>query len=220
MKYPVVEKFISINGEGQRAGELAVFVRFRGCNLSCSYCDTQWANHCDTLAELMTADEIAEYVSSTGIHNVTLTGGEPLLQPDMRTLTDLLIGSGHIVEIETNGSISVAELAAGKLRPSFTLDYKLPDSGMESSMLTDNYKYLNSGDTVKLVAGSMSDLKRAAEIIKEFDLINRCKVYISPVFGRIEPSDIVDFMSAERLNGVRLQLQLHKFIWDPNMRGV
>jgi len=220
MKYPVAEKFTSINGEGQKAGEPAVFIRFRGCNLNCTYCDTKWANSADAEAELLTAEEIADYVASTGITNVTLTGGEPLLQPDLSILTDLLIKSGHSVEIETNGSILIAELAARNLRPSFTLDYKLPDSGMESSMLTDNYIYITGSDTVKFVSGSVSDLERAAAVIKEYDLINRCRVYISPVFGRIEPADIVDFMLAHRLNGVRLQLQLHKFIWDPDKRGV
>jgi len=220
MRYPVVEKFVSINGEGQRAGELAVFIRFRGCNLACSYCDTRWANTDDAEAELMTAEEIASYASATGVRNVTLTGGEPLLQPGLGTLTDLLISSGHNVEIETNGSISVAELAASGHRPSFTLDYKLPGSGMENHMLTDNYAFLTENDTVKFVSGSISDLKRAAEIIKEHDLISRCRVFISPVFGKIEPADIVDFMAAEHLNGARLQLQLHKFIWDPDKRGV
>ena len=91
---------------------------------------------------------------------------------------------------------------------------------MEAAMLTDNYRFLTENDTVKFVSGSMNDLKRAAGIIKEFDLTNRCRVYISPVFGRIEPADIVNFMAAERINGVRLQLQLHKFIWDPDKRGV
>ena len=220
MRYPVVEKFVSINGEGQKAGELAVFIRFRGCNLDCSYCDTRWANTAEAEAELMSAEEIAGYVGSTGVRNVTLTGGEPLLQPEPYLLTDILISSGKSVEIETNGSISVEELAARQFRPSFTLDYKLPDSGMEAAMLTDNYRFLTENDTVKFVSGSMNDLKRAAGIIKEFDLTNRCRVYISPVVGRIEPADIVDFMAAERLNGVRLQLQLHKFIWDPDKRGV
>ena len=87
-------------------------------------------------------------------------------------------------------------------------------------MLTDNYRYLTGSDTVKFVSGSFRDLERAAFIIKEYDLINKCRVYISPVFGRIEPADIVDFMLRERFNGVRLQLQLHKFIWDPEKRGV
>ena len=220
MKYPVVEKFVSINGEGQRAGELAVFIRFRGCNLSCGYCDTKWANSPDAPAEYMTAEEISDYADSTGVRNVTLTGGEPLLQPDLGILTDMLISSEHRVEIETNGSLSVAELAARQLRPSFTIDYKLPDSGMERFMLTSNYSCLCQEDTVKFVAGSISDLEKALEIIDRFGLTEKCMVYLSPVFGRIEPADMVSFMASHGMNGTRLQLQLHKFIWDPEKRGV
>ena len=218
--FPVVEKFVSINGEAAHAGELAVFIRFRKCNLHCSYCDTRWANGESAPATMMSAAEIAEYVDSTGIVNVTLTGGEPLLQEDIAELTDMLIGSGHRVEIETNGSISIAGLADRGKRPVFTLDYKLPGSGMEDHMLTDNYRYLRPEDTVKFVSGSLNDLERAAEIISEYGLTERCNVYISPVFGDIDPAAIVDFMKDNRLNGVRLQLQLHKFIWHPDKRGV
>lgn len=220
MMFPVVEKFVSINGEAARAGELAVFIRFRKCNLHCSYCDTRWANDESVPADMMTAAEITDYVNGTGIVNVTLTGGEPLLQEDIAELTDMLIASGHRVEIETNGSISIAGLADRDKRPVFTLDYKLPGSGMESNMLTENYGYLRPTDTVKFVSGSLSDLERAAEIIAEYRLTERCSVYISPVFGDIEPAAIVDFMRDHRLNGVRLQLQLHKFIWAPDKRGV
>ena len=220
MSFPVVEKFVSINGEGQRAGEAAVFIRFRGCNLCCSYCDTKWANSPDAPAESMTAEEIVKYAASTGITNVTLTGGEPLLQPELHVLTDMLISSGHRVEIETNGSQPVEGLAIRDLRPSFTLDYKLPDSGMESRMLTGNYSFLTMEDTVKFVAGSLSDLEKALLIIKNYGLCEKCRVYLSPVFGKIEPAQMVDFMIKNKMNSVRLQLQLHKFIWPPDMRGV
>lgn len=220
MIYPVVEKFVSINGEGQRAGELAVFIRFRRCNLNCSYCDTRWANTESAPAEMFTAAEITEWANSTGVTNVTLTGGEPLLQENICELTDMLISSGHFIEIETNGSISIAELAQRKLRPAFTLDYKLPDSGMEAHMLTENYTYLRECDTVKFVSGSISDLERAASVISEYSLTEKCKVYLSPVFGKIEPDEMVEFMKSHDLNGVRLQLQLHKFIWSPDKRGV
>ena len=220
MSFPVVEKFVSINGEGPRAGELAAFIRFRGCNLNCSYCDTRWANTGSAPAEMLTASELTEWVNSTGVTNVTLTGGEPLLQQDIGELTDMLISSGHFVEIETNGSVSVAELSARKLRPAFTLDYKLPDSGMEQHMLTENYTYLRECDAVKFVSGSISDLKRAAAVISEYGLTAKCRVYLSPVFGRIEPAEMVEFMKSHALNGVKLQLQLHKFIWSPDERGV
>lgn len=218
--FAVVEKFVSINGEGSRAGELAVFVRFRKCNLNCSYCDTKWANSDNSEAKFMTVESIAEYVRSTGVKNVTLTGGEPLLQENIYDLIGLLMKQGNSVEIETNGSISIAELSKQEYRPIFTLDYKLPDSNMESAMLTDNYSYLEKNDVVKFVAGSKSDLEKAVRIINEFNLTEKCHVYISPVFDKINPSDIVDFMAENRLNDVRLQLQLHKFIWNPDKRGV
>lgn len=220
MNYPVVEKFVSINGEGSRAGELAVFVRFRKCNLNCSYCDTKWANSDNSDAEFMTAESIAEYVHSTGVKNVTLTGGEPLLQENIYDLIRLLMIHGNSVEIETNGSISIAELSRQKYRPIFTLDYKLPDSNMENTMLTANYSYINENDVVKFVAGSKNDLEKALQIIKKFALTEKCHVYISPVFGKINPVDIVDFMIENKLNDVKLQLQLHKFIWSPEERGV
>ena len=200
MSFPVVEKFVSINGEGPRAGELAAFIRFRRCNLNCSYCDTRWANTGSAPAEMLTASELTEWVNSTGVTDVTLTG--------------------HFVEIETNGSVSVAELSARKLRPAFTLDYKLPDSGMEQHMLTENYAYLRECDAVKFVSGSISDLERAAAVIIEYGLTEKCRVYLSPVFGRIEPAEMVEFMKSHALNGVKLQLQLHKFIWSPDERGV
>lgn len=218
--FPVVEKFVSINGEGSRAGELAVFVRFRKCNLNCSYCDTKWANTDSAEAVMMTAESIAEYVRSTEVKNVTLTGGEPLLQSDIYSLIELLMKQGNSVEIETNGSISIAELSRQEYRPLFTLDYKLPGSNMESTMLTDNYNYLNENDVVKFVAGSKSDLEKAVQIINKFNLTEKCRVYISPVFDSINPADIVGFMAENKLNSVRLQLQLHKFIWNPEKRGV
>lgn len=218
--YPVAERFISINGEGKRAGELAVFIRFRGCNLNCSYCDTSWANSESSPSEPMSLDELVEYVISSGVKNVTLTGGEPLLQQDVYPLIEKLMLSGCRVEIETNGSISVAQLAEKPCRPDFTFDYKLPSSGMESAMLTDNYRYLNENDVVKFVAGSAADLERAAEIIETYSLTERCKVYLSPVFGKIEPAEMVEFMTEHKINDVRLQLQLHKFIWNPDRKGV
>ena len=220
MSFAVVEKFASINGESLKAGELAVFIRFRGCNLNCSYCDTSWANTGAAPAKMMTAEEICDYADSTGIKNVTLTGGEPLLQEGIDELIERLIDNGHCVEIETNGSIDIEKFSKLPLRPAFTLDYKLGASGMEENMLTDNYKYLKPGDCVKFVSGSIADLKRACEIIRQFDLTSKCSVYISPVFGQIDPADIVDFLTANRMNDVRLQLQMHKFIWGPDRRGV
>ena len=218
----VAEKFISINGEGTRAGELAVFVRFTGCNLRCSYCDTMWANEPGCPYEEMSPAQICDYVRSTGIENVTLTGGEPLLQKDMDKLISLLISKcGVRVEIETNGAVDLrpfAELPEG--RPLFTMDYKLPSSGYEDRMIAENFSVLEKEDTVKFVSGSRADLERAGEIIEKYGLLDRCHVYFSPVFGRIEPAEIVDFMLNKRMNKARIQIQMHKVIWDPNERGV
>ena len=218
----VAEKFISINGEGTRAGELAVFIRFQGCNLRCSYCDTMWANAADCPFEEMSPEEICDYVAETGITNCTLTGGEPLLQRDMKQLVRLLIDKcGCRVEIETNGSANLTPLTMDpQHRPVFTMDYKLPSSGCESAMRRDNFELLGREDTVKFVCGSLEDLERAHEIMQEYSLPDQCHVYFSPVFGSIEPAAIVDFMQKRRMNKVRLQIQMHKVIWDPDRRGV
>ena len=218
--YPVAEWFTSINGEGTHAGELAVFIRLRGCNLQCSYCDTRWANQPDGAATAMTAAAICETVRKTGIRNVTLTGGEPLLQPHIGELITALGALGYRVEIETNGSVALEPFAALAFRPCFTMDYKLPDSGMESAMKPENFDLLRSQDAVKFVVGSRSDLNRALEVIRQYALTAKCTVFFSPVFGAIEPVEIVEFLEEHKLNRVRLQLQLHKLIWDPQKRGV
>lgn len=220
MKYSVVEKFVSINGESAKAGELAVFIRFKGCNLNCSYCDTKWANMDNCESNEISAEEIAEYIYETGIKNVTLTGGEPLLQKNLYSLIEILMKQGNRVEIETNGSISIADLCNKKYRPIFTLDYKLPSSGWENKMNMNNYIYICNDDTVKFVAGSFVDLEKTYEIIRKYNLEKICNVYISPVFNKINPAEIVDFMKEKKLNGVKLQLQLHKFIWGADERGV
>lgn len=219
--YKVVEKFVSINGEGRRAGQLAVFIRFQGCNLRCSYCDTGWANEKDAPFTYMSADEIYGYIKSTGVKNCTLTGGEPLLQENIFALLELLAGDGELrVEIETNGSIPLDRFAELSNRPSFTMDYKQPSSGMESRMCLANFDILDRNDTVKFVSGSQEDLEKAKEIIERYRLSERCGVYISPVFGRIEPARIVEFLIKNNMNDVNVQLQLHKFIWQPDRRGV
>lgn len=221
-KYKVAEIFTSINGEGTRAGELAVFVRLCGCNLRCSYCDTMWANSENAPHSEMTADEIRKAVLETGVKNVTLTGGEPLNAPYAKELLEVLLQDGSIsMEIETNGSVNIGEFDSIKNRPIFTLDYKLPSSDMEDKMIiSENMPYIKKQDCMKFVAGSEEDLIRAVEIIEKYNLAERCNVYLSPVFSKIDPAFMVEFMKDRKLNGVRLQLQLHKFIWDPNERGV
>ena len=216
--FKVAEHFISINGEGQRAGELALFVRFVGCNLGCSWCDTKWANSPTAPFTEMSAQQICDLAKNSGVKNVTLTGGEPLLQQNITSLIIALAKQGSSVEIETNGSVPLPEISDSSV--TFTMDYKLPSSNMESRMCLENFARLAPRDTVKFVCGSHADLERAAQIIAQYDLTNKCKVYLSPVFTMIDPKDMVEFMKDRTLNGVRLQLQLHKFIWDPNERGV
>lgn len=219
--FKVCEKFVSINGEGIKAGQLSVFVRFKGCNLDCSYCDTKWANEKDADFESMSTDKIVKYVVETSVQNVTLTGGEPLIQPGISGLIKNLKENDLNVEIETNGAVNLKPFCSDETRPDcFTMDYKLPSSGMEDSMLTDNFFYLKDSDCVKFVAGSENDLEKALKIIHEYDLTNRCHVYISPVFGSIEPVRIVEFMIENVLNNVNLQIQMHKVIWNPEERGV
>lgn len=217
--FNVAEKFVSINGEGQRAGQLAVFIRFAGCNLNCSYCDTRWASVPNFDGEKLTAEEIFDYVMSTRVTNVTLTGGEPLLQDDIEELIGMLVQAGLWVEVETNGSVPLRPLD-DYFRPHFTMDYKSPSSGMEAYMLMSNYALLESDDVVKFVCGSVDDLFRALDIIKQYGLLGKCRIYFSCVFGELEPSRVIDFMRENELNGVNFQLQMHKFIWEPDKRGV
>ena len=219
--YKVCEIFVSINGEGPSAGFPAVFVRFAGCNLSCSYCDTRWANEKDVPARLMTSEEIVSEVRKSGITRVTLTGGEPLLREGITELIDALHNIPDMdIEIETNGSIDVKDLDGYKNRPAFIMDYKLPGSGMEEAMCVTNFSLLGPRDAVKFVAGSHEDLHTAHEIIQKYRLSGCTQIFFSPVFGEIDPKDIVDFLIRNRINGARLQLQMHKFIWDPMQRGV
>lgn len=220
-KFQVVEKFVSINGEGTKAGQLAAFIRFRGCNLNCSFCDTKWANGDLVGYSEENEFEIYKYIKDSGVKNVTLTGGEPLYRDNMKVLLKLLgVDENLFIEIETNGSVDLSTYMSECENISFTMDYKLPGSGMENKMFIGNLSLLKPKDTIKFVAGSLLDLKRAKMIIDEYELYNKCHIYISPVFGKIDPADVVEFMKDNHMNNVNLQLQLHKFIWDPEKRGV
>ena len=217
----VVEKFVSINGEGSKAGQLAVFIRFAGCNLDCVYCDTKWANEKDVSYSEMSKEEIYEYIKSTGVRNITVTGGEPLLQDSIYEFLEYLSLDKELsVEIETNGSVDISLFKKIDNTPSFTMDYKLDYSNMENKMFLDNLKNLDKRDVIKFVSGSQKDLEILKNIVEKYNLIERTKVYVSPVFGAIEPSVIVDWMIENNLNGMNLQIQMHKIIWDPEKKGV
>lgn len=226
-KMPVAERFVSVNGEGMHAGQFSTFIRFRGCNLACSYCDTRWACSDDCPAEELSVGEIVAFVQEQGTPCVTLTGGEPLLQSQLEALVDALAFETEcFVEIETNGACDIAPLASLRRRQigaghlGFTLDFKSPSSGMSSRMLVSNYEHLTADDCVKFVVGSREDLDAAAAVIEEHGLLDRCPVFFSPVFGQIEPSSIVDYLSSNGLRDARVQVQLHKVIWPGVEKGV
>ena len=225
--YNVIEKFVSIDGEGPSAGELATFIRFSGCDLSCTWCDTTYSWDGQTKSEKMTAEEIYQYIEESGAYNVTLTGGEPLIQKDISELIGLLIEDGMLtIRVETHGGVNIAplketfDMLVAPYDLQFIVDVKLPSSGMMDKMCLDNLEEVGTHDTVKFVIASDEDLEVAIGTIRQHKLVGRCNVYFSPVVDLIEPERIVKRMVAEKINGVKLQLQLHKYIWPKDMRGV
>lgn len=221
--FRVIEKFVSIDGEGPTSGELAVFIRFEGCNLRCTWCDTEysWNGECAYTEE--SAEEIYEYIKKSGARNVTLTGGEPLLQKNMFELLDILVQDEQLViHIETNGAMDLTKYKARypKANISYIVDYKLPASGMNHTMKTVNFNLVNNNDVYKFVIADEQDLLMAYALTKQYDLPSKCLVYYSPVVESIEPKRIVEFMIEHQLRDVRLQIQVHKVIWPKEMRGV
>lgn len=211
--FMVNEIFKSIDGEGVRTGLPVTFIRLNGCNLRCKYCDTRYACEGNEYT-LMTINDIVEQVLDLKSTRVTLTGGEPLLDPYVNDLIVDLMAVGIEVNVETNGSIDISECPANII----TMDYKCGASGMEHLMNTNNLEKLAEQDVLKFVVGSISDLNRMKEIIQNYKL--RCRVYVSPVFGMIEPHELVEYVLENNLEDVTVQVQLHKIIWNPNMRGV
>ena len=223
--YHVTERFVSINGEARRAGELSCFIRLAGCNLRCNYCDTRWSCDPDAPSELLSEEELYTWVKETGITNVTLTGGEPLLAPDVdQLLLRLSLDESLHIEVETNGAVPLDRFIGISDRVTYTMDIKCPGSGMSDHMIWENMGLLRPVDTVKCVVSDRNDLdwlrEREQKNRRDLPEDQNYKVYISPVFGRIDPKEIVEYMKEYRLDHVRLQLQLHKFIWDPEKKGV
>lgn len=224
----VVEIFKSIEGEGIRAGLPATFIRLYGCNLHCSYCDSQYACTSGEYSEMSIPDIILA-VESHGLDRVTLTGGEPLAHKGVQDLLDALSFHGYMVNVETNGSIDLSCFRFNKYDSDevvITMDWKSKSSGMSDHMLKSNLARLSEADVLKFVVGSQKDLEQMKDVLTMYDEIlhqneqNACHVYISPVFGQIEPKEIVKFILDNGFQNVRIQLQLHKIIWDPNERGV
>lgn len=211
-KLLVNEIFDSIEGEGKRAGSLVTFIRLTGCNLRCSYCDTTYAFA--EGVEMSTKD----IMSKVHYDRVTITGGEPLLQKSIRSLLSHLYQ--YEVNIETNGSVNI-EPFFGLPNVFFTVDYKTGSSGMTEKMCANNFMKMRKRDVLKFVVGSIDDLEEAREVfLKYYSNLRNRKIYVSPVFGKIEPSTIVEFLKENNLKTWKIQLQLHKFIWPVDMRGV
>lgn len=221
--FNIIEKFLSIDGEGPTSGELSTFIRFQHCNLRCKWCDTTYSWDKENTTEILSAKQIYDYIKSNGVKNVTLTGGEPLIQEGIDEVLKLLNDDKELsIHIETNGSVDILpfknKYKSGNI--SYIVDFKLPKSGMTSKMHLENLKNVGANDVYKFVVGSNDDLEMAYKIIDEYNLTSKCLVYFSPVLGEIEMANIVEFMKDKKLNNVRLQVQLHKIIWHKDARGV
>lgn len=209
----ISEIYPSIQGESTWAGLPCVFVRLTGCNLRCSYCDSEFAFYGGAK---MSLTAILAEVARHGIPLVEVTGGEPLLQPQTPALCAALLQAGHTVLIETSGERPIELLPAGVIR---IMDLKAPSSGESARNRYENIAHLTPRDEIKFVLGSREDYEWARAKIREYDLTAKCPVLISPVFGKIAAADLAQWILDDKLP-VRFQLQLHKFIWDPQARGV
>ncbi len=207
------EIYRSIQGESSRAGLPCVFVRLTGCHLRCHYCDTEYAFH---EGRWMTLQEIVACVSEQGVRLVEITGGEPLLQPACGALAQRLLDLGLTVLCETSGALPIDRLPPAVIK---IMDLKCPSSGEVERNDWSNIDRLGPRDEVKFVIGDRADFDWAANAINRHDLAKRCAVLMSPVFGEIEPLQLVEWVLSERLP-VRFQLQMHKFIWSPTEIGV
>jgi 7-carboxy-7-deazaguanine synthase len=211
------EIFFSIQGEGTRAGVPCIFVRLHGCGLRCSYCDTPYALDHRVGGEWRSFEEIAGEVRRHPARFVEFTGGEPLEQPEVHELMRELLDEGYTVAVETGGHCDIAACDPRVIR---IMDLKTPSSGMMKRNRMENIPHLTRHDEVKFVCGSREDYEWARAIIIEHNLTERVgAILISPIFGSIEPVDLVGWILEDGLD-VRFQLQMHKFIWEPNARGV
>ncbi len=210
----VNEIFKSIQGEGSFAGKLCSFIRLTDCNLRCSYCDTKYAYE---KGDDFSIEEIVRKAKMLGPNLVEITGGEPLLQKETTELIDTLIKQKYIVLIETNGTIGIKNINQHAI---IILDLKCPGSKMSANTLWKNIEYLRKKDEVKFVIGDRKDYDWAKDIAEKYNLNQRVNnVHFSPVYGKLVPKKLVEWICHDNLD-VRMQIQLHKYIWNPNTRGV
>jgi 7-carboxy-7-deazaguanine synthase len=209
----VNEIFHSIQGESTRAGLPCVFVRLTGCNLRCVYCDTAYAFHEGTE---MSLDDVERAVAKHDCPFVTVTGGEPLAQPEVHTLVRRLADLGYDVQIETGGSLDISVVDP---RARVILDIKTPGSGMMERCDRGNLDRLRPGDEVKFVLMGRPDYEWAVGLLKARPLPEGVPVLMSPAHGTLDPRDLAEWMKRDALRA-RLHLQIHKYIWGPDARGV
>lgn len=212
----ITEIYTSVQGESTWVGLPCVFIRLARCNLRCRWCDTPYSFHG---GEKRTLAAILEEIRGFGVPLVEITGGEPLAQRECVPLAELLLEAGHTVLIETSGSLPINTLPDAVVR---IMDLKCPDSGMSQHNDWSNIGYLRpERDEVKFVLASRADYEWSRDTVRQYNLGGSCKaVLFSPVFGEVDPRDIVTWMLEDGLNDVRFQLQMHKFIWPPDERGV
>ena len=208
------EIYRSIQGESTWAGLPCVFVRLTFCDLRCTYCDTA---HAFYQGEKRTLPQILSAVLSYDTPLVEITGGEPLLQKNVLPLMTAVANAGKTVLLETSGAHDISPVDPRVHR---IMDLKTPGSGECHRNLWSNISHLTQRDEVKFVIGSRNDYEWSRDKVREHDLAEHCRALLfSPVFGRIDPREIVDWLLTDKLP-VRFQLQLHKFIWPPETRGV
>ena len=207
------EIYYSLQGESTYMGRPCIFVRLTHCNLRCSYCDTEYAFF---EGDELTLSEIEEKVKSYDCQLVEITGGEPLIQKNVLPLMKNLCDSGFDVLLETAGHLDIGKVDARVKR---IMDIKCPSSGESKKMRWENINSLNKNDEVKFVVGTEEDLDYSKMIIKKYNLEDRCEVLISPVFGKITNDKIAQWILENKML-VRMQIQLHKLIWEPEARGV
>jgi 7-carboxy-7-deazaguanine synthase len=209
----VTEIFHSIQGESSYAGQPCVFVRLTGCPLRCTWCDTTYAFHGGQDGSI---DDVLAKVHSYGCRLVEVTGGEPLAQPESLPLMARLCDAGYTVLLETSGAIDIAPVDP---RVHVILDVKCPGSDMTDRMHWPNLSRLAAKDEAKFVLADRADYDWARATLARYDLANRCTVLFSPVFGSLDMRELAEWILADRLP-VRFQLQMHKYIWASDMRGV
>lgn len=216
-KYNVSEVFTSIQGEGSRAGLPSVFIRLQGCELRCKWCDTPYALDLKERASILSGEDLLNKIYASGIKIVTITGGEPLNQKPILPFMTFLCDKEFTVILETNGHLDISEVDKRVVK---VMDLKCPGSGMEKFNNYKNLEFLEAKDEVKFVILDKNDYDWAKEKIREYDLAKKVgTILFSPVWGELDPKYLAEWILKDSLP-VRLNLQIHKYIWGDKVRGV